>query len=440
MGSIIKNRKPVKHLPFEFLFEGKTSSLNKTLSQKLSPQLSLTIHEIVWRADNNSGEAVISANQLSDEFGISIRAARKLLNDLKKAGLITSKRGSPANRYTINREKAEEFLGSGKDEDTTKSMPNFYYTDRRLTVPKWLIQEIGLTEAVVFAELVWTYRRLIIGNKILPEDPFYRSYYSIGEEIGLSEDQVYRAVKKLKNAKLLFTERKGYARKCHFSLAEDRAIELQKSRQELHKNAGHINTFRGTITILKNNNIKFKSSDFEKIGDKKPEIDQTHSLSRDYVKRDPPEGGALYIASIPGITLEGRRKYSEYEASVLKLVGENYLKATGETFRFGGGVYDREDLSKLCEFSLAEIEAIVYNCIEAWKKGLPGFVKYPPHIRTIVAKLDLLRSCNIADLEARRNRNRMMKKLREAKQKKNRKKYIPGQYYPELMDKNSLWG
>lgn len=460
MIQLHKSQNPVNQLPFDFLFSGKTVTINKSVSKQFSPSFAAALHELVWRADRNDGVAIISADELADELSISVRAARKILKDLKSSGLVISKRGSPVSSYTFDHNVSRETFG--ESEDSSRSLPPFYYTDRHLTVPKWLLEELSIPEAAVFSELVWFYRRLLIGKKIRQGQSFYRSFYDVGLEIGLSEDQVYRAVKKLRGKGLLSSERMGYSRKCHFQLSEERSgelMELHKTRQQTTQNAALIDTFRGTITILNNTN-KNKSSDFRDLDHQgfkstnkslpsSAHLQGSNITDWDLPGRAEPElyvvedgdEAEIYVSSIPGIALEGSRKYTVREYSILKNVGEIYLAEMGESFRFGNGGFDREDLSAIGKFSLGEIRVIAYNCIEAWRKKLPGFRKYPPHLRTMAARLGILTTESISEMETRAEHNRSMKKIRESGKKvEGKKKYFPGQYYPELMDPNSEWG
>lgn len=597
--------KIINHLPFNFLHKEKSFSANKKIIQATGIVNSIILHEIIWRIDSSkknnidySGETSLPTDIVSNELGISKKVLSKHIKQLIDQEFIFRRKNKNVNIYRLNTTKISEIsYETNKNNDLGKSLPEFYYAGKHASIPKILVQHLGIIPAMVLAELIFTYHRLIINKKIKRHQYFYYEQNNIQTELNLSENQVYRATKTLLNTKLLFIKRGGFSHKNHYLISEENvgamiqacpktwqsnsqnmAVDspkhgtlynilkynfniqensenfkmkfpgLKKSISRETKNPSRylLNPYSGFIwesfsnslagifqnlpasfeSIFKNffsenfgqdleysrnftiNNLDTKNIDAElsdladqlakqlvdqvkekffdilrqenafSVDENKDHVNLGQAGVREAVEKvtqpacntvkdnqgdcemdewgyyiNPPkeenfrkrarkkhnwtdeDKEVVTVPNITGITFTAGRTMTLRAFNVLRIIGNAFYDSFGESFSWGAGAYDITDLNRIAELDDSEIKKMHNLCIAAYKDGVTKFRDYKPHLRTLVAKENLLHEDSLADLKTKMKFNQGMRKVRTYKKKP---KHIHGQFIYDPA--NGDWG
>ena len=131
-------------------------------------------------------------------------------------------------------------------------MKNLLSSTAFLVVNKQLAKRVGLKAAVLLADLI-SKEQYFIDNKSLIEGYFYNTEDNIYKDTTLTPYQQRKALKSLKNEKLIETKRKGVPAKIHYKINEEQVINLLNNLSEIK-----LSTINNNKSIKSNNKTILK--------------------------------------------------------------------------------------------------------------------------------------------------------------------------------------
>jgi len=111
-------------------------------------------------------------------------------------------------------------------------------SDGSIVVNKCLVHAIGLTEAVVYSELVSRYLYFQNKSELTSDGYFYNTVADLESGTGISEWEQRKAIKKLVSLELIDVVVKGVPPKRHFRLSDDMSVLfelLKKGRAVMNR-------------------------------------------------------------------------------------------------------------------------------------------------------------------------------------------------------------
>ena len=131
-------------------------------------------------------------------------------------------------------------------------MKNLLSSTAFLVVNKQLAKRVGLKAAVLLADLI-SKEQYFIDNKSLIEGYFYNTEDNIYKDTTLTPYQQRKALKSLKNEKLIETKRKGVPAKIHYKINEEQVFNLLNNLSEIK-----LSTINNNKSIKSNNKTILK--------------------------------------------------------------------------------------------------------------------------------------------------------------------------------------